>query len=143
MIRLTMALIALAAGGVVYLLWRPDTLLMFLWLDSLGVSDILEPVRRNVREYFPPIPFWARDSLPNALWLFSGLVCLSSIWDKGSRLPLIFWSSILLLIAVLSELAQLMSLLPGTFDVNDVIALLGAGLLGWVASCPKIQTQGD
>ena len=38
----------LVLGGSIYLLFRPKTLLMFKWVDSLGLSEYIDQLRDTV-----------------------------------------------------------------------------------------------
>ena len=126
----TTSILLLVVGGIIYALWRSQSLLMFQWLDAVGVARLVERIRADV--LFIPVPAWIRYSLPDALWAASGVFLFSAIWS-GSRSSLRhIWMCIAPSLAIGGELAQAAHLIPGTFDIVDLLicALLsGASLL--------------
>lgn len=126
--KLGIAAFALVVGGFIYICWRSDTLLMFTWFDLIGVSKPVETLRNISSGYSYFLPKWFLFSLPNALWLFSGLVAFEAIWGTKFVLGKIFWFSALLIIAIGSELGQALGLIQGTFDWYDILLLTLAGL---------------
>jgi len=72
-----------------------------------------------------------RYSLPDALWACSGVFLFPAIWT-GSRSPVRhLWICIAPLLAIGGELAQGVHLIPGTFDLVDLLtcALLSVASL--------------
>jgi len=130
--KIAIAVAALTAGGLIYVIWRPESLLMFSWFDRLGIGSAIGSIRQFSDERFPLMRGWILNSLPHALWLFSGLLCLHTIWGRHEDSPLTFWCSVLVSIAVLSEIAQLGHLLPGTFDIGDLVGMVAACTLAYV-----------
>ena len=111
-------------GGIIYLLWRPTTLLMFSWCRSLGIYGIVLQMRSSlefVKEY---LPSWFIYSLPQALWCFSGLCSIHAIWMKKNRNQEYFWIAIILMMPFLTEFMQFYHLIPGTYDVVDLVLIV-------------------
>ena len=38
-IKVTIGIVALSVGGIIYILYRTDSLLMFSWFQKLGMSE--------------------------------------------------------------------------------------------------------
>jgi len=55
---------------------------MFTWLDALGIRSQVLTLREYAKPYSIALPRWVIFSLPQALWLFSGIVAFSCIWGK-------------------------------------------------------------
>jgi len=138
--QLAIALLALLAGGMIYLLWRKDTLLMFAWVDAFGLLDPLGAVRHGVSAF--SLPHWVVFSLPNALWLFSGLLILDAIWGSHRSVSRLLWSAALGLIAVGAEAGQALRVLPGTFDWQDVALMALAGFCAILFIATAKQQEG-
>jgi hypothetical protein len=111
-------------GGLVYLLWRSTSLLMFRWFDLVGLHSVVDAIRivaAPMRDYMPS---WTLYSLPDAAWVSCGVLLFAAIWS-GSRHPARhFWVLLAPSLALSGEFAQLLSLLPGTFDIADVTACM-------------------
>jgi hypothetical protein len=124
--KVILATMALLIGGLIYACCRSECLVMFTWFDQLGIGDVIRLLRASSKGVFSGFPEWFRMSLPNALWLFSGLVLLDSIWPQRFILDKWFWLAVFWFSAVGSEFAQGMGVLPGTFDPHDIFFMFTA-----------------
>jgi predicted Abi (CAAX) family protease len=97
---------------------------MFLWLEKIGLDSYVESLRNYTRWLAIFLPTWIIFSLPNALWLFSGILIFETIWGSKQSTGKIFWLSLFLITAIGAEIAQGLSLLPGTFDWQDILLML-------------------
>jgi hypothetical protein len=125
--KFSVALVALLIGGLIYVFWRSKTLTMFCWFEQMGLKGVVETFRANpwVSQNYPD---WFVYSLPNALWLFSGILVFDSIWDSERSTGKTFWVSLFLIIGFGAELAQGLKLLPGFFDWQDMAFMIMASL---------------
>lgn len=121
--------LALLAGGLIYLCSRSETLLMFAWCENIGLSGTIASLRGTTGQMFAVCPAWVRFSLPNALWLFGGIVILASIWGRLFRHDRLFWLASFWLFAIGAESAQGIGAMPGTFEWQDVFLMGGATAL--------------
>src|SRR5215472_78086 len=65
---------------------------------------------------------WIRGTAPDALWTFALTSTIVLLWG-GSASPARYgWIAAALAVAVGHEFAQLAQVIPGTFDVRDVVA---------------------
>jgi len=113
---------SLFCGGAIYLLWRSPTLPMFRWVDLLGLTAIVSPVRAAFWGYRPHVPNLVLYSLPDALWLISLLILLDRIWVGSPRVALILTTGTAAF-AIVMEFAQRWIPRLGTFSWQDVVAL--------------------
>jgi hypothetical protein len=111
----------LLIGGLIYILFRTTTLKMFGWYDRLGLSNSIS----NLRDYSEPlikdIPNWFMYSLPDGLWIFSYISLMLYIWKNSISRNSAIWIFIIPFIAIISEFGQLFKLVPGTFDIIDLL----------------------
>lgn len=124
-LKISIAAIALLIGGFIYIIFRPETLIMFSWFDSLGMSNIINKLRNLYGDN--SIYSWVKYNMPAALWLFSYLYVIDAIWTDNKNT--ILYKSFLLLmpcIAVASEFMQLFRIIPGTYDTMDVVSYIFA-----------------
>lgn len=112
----------LVLGGSIYLLFRPKTLLMFKWVDSLGLSEYIDQLRDTVSGI--TLNRITLYSLPDGLWLASYIIVVNTIVSKNSKHNLLFWSLLLPFIAIVFELLQIPGIIPGVFDVFDLICYI-------------------
>lgn len=126
--KLGITLFALLAGGLIYVCWRSETIVMFTWFNSIGIARPIEVLRNTMSSYSHLLPGWFLYSLPNALWLFSGLVIFDVIWGPKITFSKLLWLSIMGIVATGVEVGQALKLFPGTFDYNDISLMLIASL---------------
>ncbi|MCP1224638.1 hypothetical protein [Sebaldella sp. S0638] len=112
-------ILTMVVGGIVYILFRSDTLLMFRWFEFLKIDKIIYSLREYTFYYRKYIPESVLFSLPDCLWVYSFTMFLS-----------FYFKNILLIMipcigSVLTEIGQLW-FVPGTFDIMDVLYMLAA-----------------
>ena len=115
-------IISIILGGIIYVLWREQTLLMFKWFDSLGFTPAIISIRSFTDTYLSVLPKLLCYSLPNALWFFGGILLFSSIW-KNFFAERILWISIFAVIGLGCEIGQLAGVLQGNYDNTDIVLM--------------------
>ena len=111
----------LLLGGLIYILFRQDTLKMFSWFDNINLSTAISELRLLTAPFSGHFPNWFLYSLPDGLWLFSYLSVLLAVWDNVISKHNIYWILFMPLIAIFSEVGQFIKMVPGTFDFIDLI----------------------
>ena len=114
----------LLLGGLIYILFRQDTLKMFSWFDNINVSAAISELRLCTVPLSGHFPNWFLYSLPDGLWLFSYLSVLLAVWDNVISKHNIHWLLLVPMVAIFSEIGQLFEIVPGTFDIFDLIFYL-------------------
>lgn len=109
-------------GGGIYLLFRPRTLVMFNWMKSLGLNEYVDWLREQVSGI--TLDYITLYSLPDGLWISSYIIMVDTIVSKQRRRNLLFWSFLLPIIAVIFEILQMPGIIPGVFDVFDLICYI-------------------
>lgn len=127
-------------GGMIYISWRENSLLMFRWAQIFHMDNVVENLRELLRLFSGTMPAWFYYSLPNALWLFGGLTLLGALWGRD-KMGAIFWCFTFCLLAFGAEFCQLLGFLPGTFDCVD-LALMAAALIA-AATFQRIHFIGE
>ena len=111
-------------GGLIYLTYRVDSLLMFNWFKIIGLNDLVHFLRTdNILQNWT-IPNWVKFSLPDALWLFSFTYIIILLWDFKITRQSAFWIFIAPTVGLFSEIGQLIGIIPGTFDKVDLLLLI-------------------
>lgn len=119
--------IPLSVGGLIYILFRTDSLFMYRWFDFLNISGWIYSVRNSI--HFIPQGFIKTiiDTVPNGLWMFSYIAFLLLIWKNEINKKSILYFLLLPVISVMSEFLQKFGIINGTFDVLDIFSYtLGA-----------------
>lgn len=120
-LKLPLGMMLLLMGGMTYLLFRPQTLLMFHVTDAIGLSAAINSMREGISSQLPEFIIY---NLPGALWAAAYILTIDSLMFRQSVMPRILVSGIIPVIGAVSELLQLIGLLPGTFDVADMLCYL-------------------
>ncbi|HDH53844.1 MAG TPA: hypothetical protein ENH24_05100 [Nitrospirae bacterium] len=141
--KLGIALITLLVGCLIYILWRSETLMMFVWFERLSLNNFFGIMRDRTVGLSVLLPNWFLFSLPNALWLFSGLLVFDFIWGTKVSVSKLFWLFTFCMIAFGAELGQAVGLLQGTFDWIDMILMLfaGVGAIPFIASSSRKERR--
>ncbi|MDE6382966.1 MAG: hypothetical protein K2K79_01295 [Paramuribaculum sp.] len=121
-----LALLSFLIGGLIYLFFRSNDLLMFDVLKSTSpcVYEKLTYLRLLCED--AKLPDFAIYNLPDGLWLISMLCAVHSIWIN--HLPYLcgVLCRVFTGMAICTEWMQYAGWLPGTADWMDVIAYVGA-----------------
>jgi len=131
-ISIFLAVGCLLVGSTLYVLFRSTSLLMFHWADSVGLIGSIGTMRSWVDGFATYLPIWVVYSLPFALWVSSYLFFIKGIWRNSTSLAHHVWFWCIPIIAIAAELAQSMHIIPGSFDLGDLIALIFATILGFL-----------
>lgn len=117
-------ILPLFAGGLIYVLFRSSDIMMFRWIEHLGLSQFIDSLRLEFSRIKNWIPSWIYFSLPDGLWVYSFTSVLLLIWNGRINILVV----LPLLLAALIEIGQRFRWYPGTFDIVD-LALSTAALL--------------
>ena len=134
--------IPVVMGGLIYTLFRVDTLLVFKMYEFLQVDGFIDYVRSYTMLW--EIPDFVKYSLPDGLWVYAFTYFIVSLWKfDGSRggEKYIFMTTPLLLGAGV-ELVQLYFKSIGTFDFRDLVISLLAYIAGYI-SVSQSKSKGE
>jgi hypothetical protein len=121
-------------GVFIYLCFRPNTLNVFYWINSVGLSGTVTFLKSSFWVYQNLLPRWIVNSLPDGLWAYSFIYTINLVW-KEKQGGYWLWILISSIIIYLSEVLQYYKVLHGTFDVQDLIFLsLGIALSTFIIS---------
>ena len=121
-IEYIISLISLLLGSFIYLIFRPMSLLMFEWVEYLGLTKNLLSIRLLLNDTDPGN--FVIYNLPNGLWVLSITILLFKIWGDTKKKYFKMYMSFLFILVVLPETLQFFKLLEGTFDVFDLLVNL-------------------
>lgn len=138
--RLLIGIMPVFTGGFIYLTYRTENLLMFRWLEKIGLYSLIDFLRNNEFLQKINIPNWARYSLPDALWLFSFIYIVLTLWNFQINRHSLFWITLVPAIGLFSELGQQFGIIPGTFDVVDLFLLVLACILPFLIVAINFKT---
>ena len=118
-------------GGLIYLLTRPDSLLMFDWLHKIGLSENIAIIRAELR-INDFVQNWIIYNSPAWIWTFSLTVLIGIIWNYKINKDSLSFLLIPSFLGMLSEIFQKTELLNGTFDFIDLFLYLIGGISGLI-----------
>jgi hypothetical protein len=123
---------ALIAGSLLYMLARPRGLIAFGWFAAVGLGDALAKVRAAVLPFTTALPSFVRFSVPDGLWAFAFTRAMILVWSGTWSRASAPWILLAPMVAIGSELGQGLRIVPGTFDVVDLLSVtLGSALALW------------
>lgn len=111
-------IVPLLLGGLIYIVFRSKSLILFTWFDEISISGFTNLVRDFLYPLKNSLPDWIIFSLPDGLWVYSFTSFLIIIWSDDFE-SVKYWMVIPLLTFFLIELLQLFNILKGTFDIVD------------------------
>ncbi len=117
--KIELSAFLLLLGGCIYLIYRSTSLVMFTWVHFIGLDNILYSLRDSMQNYTPP--YFVLYCTPNMLWISSYLLLIDTLDLK--YYSKMFWSLILPSIAITFEFLQIWGIIPGTFDIWDLVCL--------------------
>lgn len=125
--KIMLSLVILLLGGLVYVIYRDKSLLMFDWFNAIGIGNEIDGLRGLFQG--EGIYGWVKYSLPDGLWIFSYMFLVDAIWNGSKSISSFIFIYSLPIFALLSEFLQYFGLLTGVFDWIDVASYLFAILL--------------
>lgn len=133
------AVLPVFIGGMLYICFRSEKLVMFEWFNLLGIKSIITSIRTSELLRIISVPSWVKFSLPDALWLFSMISSIMIVWDYKLDYQSKLWLCFVISIGIFSEIGQLFSFVPGTFDIIDLILLSFASILPFLIHKKEIK----
>lgn len=134
--KVVISFILLTIGGVLYLGWRSGNLVMFQLIDKLGMTGYLKSFRDISTNY--SLYDYVKYSMPDGLWLFSYMFLIDAIWDNHKCKSYYSFLWVLPAIAIMSELLQAVSIVPGTFDIVDIFHYILAIIIFYLLKLFKL-----
>ena len=131
-------IVPLCFGGVIYVAFRSNTLILNGWINEINLSEYMNIIRNLFYPIKCILPNWIIYSLPDGLWVYSLTSAIFLIWGN-SFLTLNIWLVIILLIAPLIEFMQYFGIFPGTFDLIDLLFYLIGSFLSLLIIKLKLQ----
>lgn len=116
------ALLLILTGGMIYVLYRPENLLLFRVTDSLGIKPLIDVLRSNSSRVM--LPSFIVNSLPAGLWTASYLLMMYITTKFQTRRIRLMLALPLPISAIALEFMQLLGWCPGTFDIYDLICYI-------------------
>ena len=117
-----LSLVCIAVGGLIYLIFRTRTLVMFHFIPDNLIEEL-----NLVHEYSSAnfqIPNFMIYNLPTGLWTISYIILMQLIIENNVVLNRFLWIYLLPILLCFTEIFQLFSFIPGTFDIFDVCSYI-------------------
>jgi len=120
-------ILPLIIGGLIYITLRSTDLTMFRWFENLGFENAIIYLRNQID--WKNLPDWVKYNLPDLAWVFSFTSALYLVLKKNPSILSLVGLTIPLLLGIISELGQLIQIVPGTFDPLDLAFYFGGAIL--------------
>jgi hypothetical protein len=129
----TVAASALLVGGLIYLLLRQEPVPGLRWLAQDQLWPWVQQFRHTTATFRLATPAWILFSLPDGLWSFAYAAIMSRLWAQQAGAAKLFWLLSIPILGIGFEVGQWLRLIPGYFNVTDlVVTTLGASLGVWI-----------
>ena len=129
-LKILAGFIFLILGSYLYLKFRSETLLMFKWLENIGLDSIVSSIRNSSIDFNSHQMKHVIFSAPFGMWVISFCCFIGAIWHKDSSVSAIIWRLCVPFVAISSELLQFLGILPGTYDTIDLLVLILSTIIG-------------
>lgn len=113
-------LLPLIVGVLIYVAWRKDSVLLVSWLPESTVHA----ARSGLGGWAVPRLILASGA--DAAWGWAFGASMALVWRGSKARARTFWLLTGGAVAAYAEIGQLWNLPPGTFDIVDLIAIVGA-----------------
>ena len=110
---------------LIYLLIRPKNVIVFQWMECLGLNSVIDSCRSSISSFNFSFPSWMIYSFPDASWVLFGSILILLNWNFQTSNWLYFFP----FLGIGSELLQFFKVIPGTFDKIDIFLLIFASFL--------------
>lgn len=114
-----MSILLLAVGIGIYILFRPQDILVFGLLEDLGLMPIVDSLRMHTSGIV--LPSFVINCVPAGLWTASYLMAMYLTTTGASRTQKLVLSLPLPITAIILEFFQLFGWCSGTFDFYDLL----------------------
>lgn len=114
----------LILGGILYLLFRPMTIIPFSLTGQHKFQESIEVLRNSSLVIPMRIPPWVIYNLPDGLWSFAFTTAMLQHWKNKIDSVSIFWIVLTPVVGISIECFQKLNLIKGTFDIADIISVL-------------------
>lgn len=113
-----LSMVCITIGGLIYLVFRTRTLVMFHFIPNdliMKLNHLYEYSCANFQ-----IPDFIIYNLPTSLWTISYIILMQLILENNVGLHRFLWIYLLPMLLCFTEIFQLSSFIPGTFDMLDI-----------------------
>jgi len=131
------AFLPLLFGGLLYVFFRNENILFFSWLRFFGISYSYHQYTNIIND---GIASYVIYSLPNGLWVLSGLLFLNIALKREYQLLKIY-SVIFIGIAFIIEIGQLFKIIRGTFCILDFVTIILFSSIGLFVNIRKVKYE--
>ena len=117
----SISILSLVIGGIIYLFFRSRTLYMFYYIPN----DIITWIDRTTPSFIDIKNLeFVIYNLPAGLWTISYLILMQLIIPDARGINRMIWIYSLPFILRFVEFLQLLNFVPGTFDFMDIIVYI-------------------
>lgn len=116
------SILLLVLGGGIYLLFRPQNILMFRVVDALGLAPDINGWREVAGS--ASLPEFVIYCLPNGLWTAAYILLIDGLFYRQTKRCRLLAATVIPLIGTMAEMLQAPGWIPGTFDFGDVACIL-------------------
>ena len=109
----------LVLGALIYISFRSKRLLVFKWIEFIGMSKTVIKYRKFLNPLKSILPNFILFSVPDGLWLYGYINYFGIVWKNNKRIYVIF---IIIgnILSIFVEILQKFRFFPGTYCNEDI-----------------------
>ncbi len=124
-------------GGIIYTVFRNETLILHSWLDQVGLNSMIDQLRVQIGA--TNLPEWVLYNLPDGLWAYSMVSAFLILWSGRNVNKVLFVCSVLFFASY--EALQAFNIISGTADVLDLAFCIIFGFLSIIIFKKKHESD--
>jgi hypothetical protein len=114
---------------------------MFAWAEALRLRWAIDWSRDAAGVAIHSLPDWVIYSLPNALWAYALTAFMLRLWGRRLTRGSAPWILVGPLLAIGWEVGQSSGLVPGTFDLTDLLFVVLALAAAFAGARPALTPR--
>lgn len=109
-------------GALIYILFRKESLTVFLWIENISLLDEVMFIRSLLSETKKKIPEIILYSLPDGIWVYSATYFMIAIWKNNLKdISAWFWIFVPFICSIVAELLQSVQVVEGSYCSYDMM----------------------
>ncbi len=111
--------VPLLLGALAYAAWRSTDVRVVAWMSRIAPHGVVAVQRSGASR----VPAVVLGSFPDAAWAWAFGATLSLVWYGRAWREKAGWLGAGMMLALCTEIAQALGVVPGTFDAADLVAI--------------------
>jgi|SRR5687767_5744814 len=126
-LMLTVVILSLSLGAVIYFITRSENIYLNQWLSQFNNGKALFFFQHLFAN--SQLPDWIIYSLPDGLWMFGLVTIILLLWDFRLNKHSMLWIFLATCTGIFFEVFQALGFVRGSFDWTDLLFIVLAAVI--------------